>query len=198
MSVTKTLLISNALCLLGHAPIQSLDDPDDLTVAAEQAFNLLLPNILSNNNWRFATQIAQLSQSTEVPPEPWKTIYNLPAGYLKLIRLYPQNYAYQIYQNKRLYSYADGKLSMEYIFQPEIAYLPPRFNVYFVHEIALYLCLSNAQKPEYYGTLKQERDKTFAMALATEAQNRPQFSQVDFPVLDARYANDGFDGNVSS
>ena len=34
MALSKTVIISNALSLLGHAPIQELDEPDDLTGVA--------------------------------------------------------------------------------------------------------------------------------------------------------------------
>lgn len=190
MAQTKTLLISNAVCLLGHSPVVTLDDADDLVVSAEQAYNLLLPGVLSRNNWRFATQIQQLSESVETPPDPWETIYLLPAGYLKLIRLYPQTYNYDIFENKKLYAKFSGEVYMEYIFEPDVSLLPPRFTEYFVYEIASYLALSNAQRPDYQQVLEQRRKEAFAMAAASEAQNRPQFSQATFPVLQKRFVSD--------
>lgn len=197
MSVSKTLIISNSLCLLGHAPIQTLDEPDDITVSAEQAYDLLLPGVLSRNNWRFAIQIAQLSQSVETPPDPWNTIYYLPAGYLKLIRLYPQIYDFDIYQNQKLYTGMSGELHMEYVFVPEAQFLPARFVEYFVYEIATYMSLSNAQRPDYYQVLEAKRQQAFAMAAASEAQNRPQFTQATFPVLDKRGTTDTIDASTS-
>jgi hypothetical protein len=71
---SKVNIISNAICMLGHAPIVSLTNQDSMVTAAEQAFDFLLPAVLSSNNWRFSCQIQQLSQSIEVPPEPWATI----------------------------------------------------------------------------------------------------------------------------
>lgn len=61
MALTKVQIISNALAQLGHAPVVSLIDQDELVVAAEQAFDMLLPSVLSANNWRFASKIEQLS-----------------------------------------------------------------------------------------------------------------------------------------
>lgn len=198
MAVTKTIVVSNALALLGHKPIMTLDEPDDLTVAAEQAFDMLLPSVLSSGNWRFAVQIAQLSRLVETPPAGsyWNTVYQLPAGYLANIRVYPQNYAYDIYENSKLYTNWYGDVWMEYVFQPDVSKLPPHFVNYFCYEIAAYLALSNAQKPEYYNTLEQKRIQAQAMASATDAKNRPNFSQVDFPVLSNRYIG-GVIGNVN-
>ena len=225
MSITKTQIISNAISLLGHKPIQTLDNGDSMTVAAIQSYDLLLPWILSNNNWRFAVAIQPLVQLAEIPPAPWGAVYQLPSGFLKLLRLYPNIYTFDLYNNNRLYTIyrnnyypceCNGSppipppqpplnpcqyqgylpLSIEYVFQPETAQLPERFIPYLVHEIACYLALSNAQRPDYAAYLRQQTQFHFAMAAANEAQNRPQYSQIAFPVLNNRYIG-GFVGNSS-
>lgn len=121
---------------MGHAPIQTLDNADSLTIAAEQAYDLLLPAVLKTNNWRFAIQIAQLSQSVETPPtgSNWNTIYLLPANWLKNIRIYPQNYDYDIYENGKLYTNWNGDIWMEYVFQPDPSKFDPQFSLYFTYE----------------------------------------------------------------
>ena len=187
MAQTKTSIISNAIALLGHEPILSLIDGDSLVVSAEQAFDMLLPAVLAQNNWRFATQIQQMSMTTEVPPRPWGAIYLLPAGWLKTIRVYPNIYQWDIYENSKVYAAYNGDFFMEYIFQPDVSKLPAHFINYFVYEIAAYLALSNAQRPDYYAPLESKRQGAYAMCAAVEAQNRPQFTQYTFPVLNNRY-----------
>ncbi len=195
MALTKVQIISLSLCQLGHAPISSLDGGDSMVVAAEAAFDMLLPSTLSSGNWRFAIQIQQLSLLTEIPPEPWKAVYMLPAGFLKTIRMYPNIYNWDIYKNEKIYSfYTQSRLAMEYVFQPDVSHLPAHFINYFVYEIAAFLALSNAQKPDYYSVLENKRTQMQAMANAIETQNRPQFSQVDIPVLNNRYIG-GIIGN---
>jgi len=186
MAQSKVNMISNAIALLGHAPISSLTNGDQMVVAAEQAFDMLLPAILAQNNWRFATQIQQLSESVEVPPMPWQTIYLLPAGWLKTIRVYPNIYVWDIYENSKVYAQYSGEWFMEYVFQPDISKLPPHFVQYFVYEIAAYLALSSAQRPDFYAPLEAKRTTAYAMCAAVEAQNRPQFTQATFPVLNNR------------
>ncbi len=185
----KVTIISNAITQLGHKPIQTLENGDDLVVAAEQAYDMLLPSVLSSGNWRFAVQIAQLSESLEVPPEGsyWTKTYYLPAGYLSNIRVYPQNYVYDIYSNNRIFTNWNGAVWMEYTYLVDATLLPPHFVNYFVYEIAAYLSLSNAQKTEFFSILENKRIQQLAMASATDAKNRPNFSQVDFPVLSNRY-----------
>lgn len=175
--------------LLGHKPIITLDNADDLTVAADQAYDLLLPSVLSSGNWRFATQIAQLSETPEIPPTGsyWTKTYLLPAGYLSNTRIYPQNYTYDIYSNDRIFTNWNGAVWMEYTYMVEANNLPSHFVNYFVYEIAAFLALNSAQKPEYYSVLEAKRKEQRGMAAAIDAKSRPNFSQVDFPVLSHRY-----------
>lgn len=193
MALTKVQIISLALMELGHQPIQSLDSSDQLVVAAEQVYDIKLPSVLSSGNWRFAVQIAQLQLLNETPPYPWKTAYLLPAGYLKNLRMYPNIYDFDIYHNDRIYTYYPGgnsqPLLMEYVFQPDVSRLPAHFVDYFVTEIAAPLALSNAQNVQYYTALEQKRIQMQAIANAIETQNRPNYSQVNFPMLDNRYVS---------
>lgn len=190
MAVTKTSIVSLALMLLGHKPIITLDDPDDITIAAEQAYDILLPSVLSSGNWRFSMQIQQLSLSPIIPPPQtnWQNVYYLPSGYLKNIRIIPQNFVYEIYAGGLIYCNwgTQTPVYMEYAFLPDVSQLPPWFINYFIFEIAAFLALSNAQKPDYYNVLEGKRVRQLAMAAATDAQNRPQFSQVDIPMLNKR------------
>lgn len=186
MSLTKTVIISNIVCLLGHKPITSLLQADDMVISAEQAMDMLLPSVLAKSNWRFATQQAQLSLLAEAPPKYWDGVYGLPAGFLKTIRVYPLNYGWEIFESRKIYTKFTGDFYMEYVFQPAYELLPPYFVNYFVYEVASYLALSSAQKPEYFTVLKAELINQQAMAAAIDAQNRPQQGLAVFPVLAAR------------
>jgi hypothetical protein len=191
MAQSKTNIVSLAVSLLGHKPIQTLDNADDLVTSAEQAYDLLLPSVLATGNWRFSMTISQLSLSPMVPPPQtgYQNIYLLPSGYLKNIRIIPNNYVYEIYANNQIWCNW-GTLSpvfMEYAFLPDVSQLPPWFVNYFIWEIAAFLCLSNAQKSDYYSVVEAKRVLQLAMAAATDSQNRPQFSQRNIPVLNARY-----------
>jgi len=187
VAYTKTSIISLAVMLLGHAPIQTLDNADDLVTAAEQAFDILLPSVLGTGNWRFSMKIVQLVASTEVPPPQtgWQNIYLLPAGYLKNIRIIPQNYLYEIYSNSQIWCNW-GTLTpvyMEYAYQPEIAQLPATFVNYFIYEIACFLGLSSAQKPDYFSVLTAAKNTQWAIAAAADSQNRPQYFEWEIPML---------------
>ena len=173
--------------LVGHKPIISLDNADDLVTSAEQYFDIKLPSVLSTGNWRFSMQIQQLSLSPIIPPIQcnWQNVYYLPSGYLKNIRIIPQNYDYEIYLGGLIYCNwgTQSPVFMEFAFLPDISQLPAYFVDYFIYEIACFLMLSNAQKPDYAKYLAKQRDTQWAIAAATDAQNRPQFTEWELPVL---------------
>ncbi len=186
---SKTQIVSLAVNQMGHEPVIDLDSSDKMVVAAEQALDMLLPSILARGTWRFATQIQQLTLLNETPPPYWKYVYQLPAGWLKTVRVYPQEYGWEIYESQKIYTqFNPGSQGfwMEYVFQPAYEFLPGYFVEYLTIAIATYLSLSNAEKPEYANFLEGKIIRAEAMALAIDAQNRPQNSQVNFPVLDVR------------
>lgn len=190
MAYDKTSIISLAVMLVGHSPIQTLDNADDLVIAAEQAYDILLPAVLSRGNWRFAVQIQQLVLSTQIPPPQtnWQQIYLLPAGYLKNIRIIPQNYVYEIYSNSQIWCNwgTQSPVYMEYAYLPALATIPASFIEYFIYEIAGFLMLSSAQKPDYFSALKAQLQEKWAIASAADSQNRPQFVQWEIPMLTKR------------
>lgn len=200
MSSTKVQIISNALGLLGKKPIASLASPDGITQSAEQAFDFLLKSKLSTGQWRFAATITQLPQLASPPfplnpppPTPqtsnftyWQYAYQLPGDFLKLIRLYPHNYMFEIYENL-LYCQLTNPLYIEYVQNVVPTALPDYFNQYFKYEIAAELALSNAQTAQFYAPLTQKRDYEMAVAMAADAQNRPQTQIQSRPTISNRF-----------
>jgi hypothetical protein len=182
--------VSLSAQLLGHAPIQSLDNSDDLITSLSQYFDIKLPSVISTGNWRFAIQIQQLTLSTEIPPPQtnFQQIYLLPAGYLKNIRIIPQNYVYEIYTNNQIWCNwgTQSPVFMEFAYLPPIDQLPAYFIDYFIYELATFSSLSSAQKPDYFNALVAQKNIQWAIAAATDSQNRPQFVDWEIPMLTKR------------
>ena len=193
---TKVQIISLILGHLGHKPILTLDedDSDELTIAAEQSFDFLLGASLSANDWRFASRISQLTCLVETPPPQWNTVWQLPAGYLKNIKIYPHRYDYEIYEDQKIYAAWGNteEIWMEHIFQPVIERLPPWFIKYFIYEVSSYLALANAKKTDFFSTLESKKNIEMAISMGIDAQNRPNQSQVDFPMLNISSDNRGY------
>lgn len=192
MALSKTEIISNAITLLGNKPILSLEGQGDMVDAAAQAFDMLLPAKLSEGFWRFATTYTMLNQIEDlvIPQQMnWLYAYQLPDDYLEMVRLHPQNYNFEIFQNNVLYSNVLSPQYIEYVREVEPDDLPPYFVHYFVYELALYLCLSSANSAAYYAALKPERDYTMGLAMAKDAQNRPQSPLASMPVISGRWVS---------
>jgi len=75
---------------------------------------------------------------------------------------------------------------MEYAYLPDISTLPPPFVNYFIYEIATFTCLSSAQKPDYFAALEQKKNVQWAIAAASDAQNRPNWVEWEIPMLTKR------------
>ena len=193
MPLTRVQIISQALTIMGLKPIQNLLNQSDIVTAADQAFDMLLPNIISKHFWRFATTIAQLNRLVAVPIGGyWKFAYQLPADYLKFVHLWPHNYDFDMYQNHQMYSNFDDSftpLFLEYTFLPVVVNLPDYFTQYFILELATYLSLSNAQYLQYFQILEPKRQTELAQALAADCQNRPQTPLQSMPMLTRRFVS---------
>jgi hypothetical protein len=195
--ITKLNIINNALTQLGHAPVNSLIDQDELVVSAELVFDSVLPAVLAQGNWRFATKIQQLSQLVETPPPPYLYVYSLPSGWLKTLSVWPNTYDWDIFNGNKIYAFQDTEWWMQFIYQPDVSALPYYFADYFSMEISSRLCLSNAEKTEYASIINSERNRLMAIAHAVDTQNRPQFTQVDFPVLGNRFIGGVWPNSIS-
>lgn len=187
---TKTDIVSRAIMLLGNAPIQNLDRPSPIVEAASLLFDIAYPDALCKTNWRFAVKQVQLSQVNETPIVPgyWQYIYNLPGDFLKTIRQYPQNYAWEIF-GTQIYSMIAGPLYFEYVWQIPIELCPAPFAMYMYHELAAELSLSNAQNTGYYTALRARADVLLGQAQAAFAQNRPQTPLISGSVLNNRFVS---------
>lgn len=187
MPYTKVQIISFALAKLGNKPVTSLDNQSELVSAAEQAFDFLFPLSLSEQQWRFACKIVQVSALvTEPVVSNWKYIYQLPSDYLKMIRQYPHNYSYEVYNLSQMYSNIAGPLYIEYMYQPTIASLPAYFCNYLCYRIAEHLALSNAHSVQFAQKLQGDMEIARTQALAADAQNRPNTPLVSKPMITNR------------
>ena len=147
----------------------------------------MLADVLSKGFWHFATKLQVLPQLVTPPiVSDWQYAYSLPGDYLKLIRLFPQNYAFEIFAGGLLFSNVNG-LVIEYQYLVEPTALPPYFNEYFFTYIAAYLAKANAQNSGLSKVLTNEAAILYSQALAADSQNRPQTPIMSRPVITNRF-----------
>jgi len=110
MTMTKVQVVSMAIQMLGQRGITLINNQSDIVNSASFAFDMLLPTIIQRGAWRFATKLDYLWISSNNPILTyWTYIFDLPADYLKMIRLYPQSYAWEVYGNQ-IYSNFGGPI----------------------------------------------------------------------------------------
>ncbi|MHA1447891.1 MAG: hypothetical protein ACTSP4_00525 [Candidatus Hodarchaeales archaeon] len=186
MPLTKVQIISSAVNLLNKGPITSIAGAGNFTTSAEDTFDYLLPSEISKHDWRFATAIAQLSRLVQTPIiDNYEYIYALPADYLTLVRLYPQTYDFQIYQNSTLYANAT-ELKIEYRFVPDVTRLPSYFVEYFIDLLASRLALTGAASETLAADLIKMASEKKIEAMAVDAKAHPNIAIVDSPLIDIR------------
>lgn len=187
MPLTEVQIVSGALGYLGKKPITALGQ-DDMAITAQQILERRLPQVLSQAPWRFCTRIVQLAQSLNVPPvSNWQYIYILPGDFLKMTRQFPQNWAFELFDNQQMYSNLNGPLFIEYQYLPLIVALPDWFTEYIITEVALVLALSSAQNVQFAPFIKDARDYQMAVAMASDSRNRPQTPMMSSPIISNRF-----------
>jgi hypothetical protein len=122
----------------------------------------------------------------------WQYAYTLPADFLKLVHLFPQNYAYEMYSKDLMYSNFNNSsqpLYMEYQSLPDVTLCPTYYAYSLALKIASYLSLSTAQNVDYAKYLQYQSDIQMAKAQATDAQGRPQTFMQNAPALSMRFVS---------
>lgn len=195
MAQTKLDIINLSLMLLGKQPVSSLDNNTQPIVnSANNLFDKKCKTIIQGNNWRFATKTQQLPLVNQ-QPEPnlyWKQIYQLPADFLQIRRLYDYYGMYEVF-GKQVWIPSilslQQQLWCEYAYMPDVSIFPDSFCEYLAYEIAVILALSNAQSPVLADFLRREANSKYAEASAADNRNRPNVQIQRNPFLSARVTN---------
>ncbi len=140
---TSIGIISAAFILLGQKPVSSplTDNPE--FAAAQDVYDLLLPDMLTVHTWRFASTTLQLSKSTEESPfDRWNNVFFMPGGQLISYRTDPTT-NFEIYQNK-LYTNKTS-IKLEYVFKVSEANFPPYFTRLMAFQLAADIAMTVTQ-----------------------------------------------------
>jgi len=123
-STSKIQLISNALILIGDAPISSLNDSGAGAIVGANLYESSYNNMLSLHKWRFATKKATLARLSDKPLSGYDYQYQLPADLL-IVHNTSASYDFDIYEDK-IFTNKDT-LEIEYTFKVAEDYLPAYF-----------------------------------------------------------------------
>lgn len=196
MAQTQVQIISTALNLLGKASITTLSNPTEITQAALNFYSQLIAAEFETGTWRFTTTIVQLT-NLNTPPTGgyWLYQYSLPADFKKVIHVWPFTWDYEIYEGAAgtvlytNYNDATNPFYLEYQNTADVARFPDSFCKFVSYDIATNLALSNAQHAQFWQVLSSQRDYYRAVAMAADAQNRPQTPLQSQPMINNRYVS---------
>jgi len=178
-------IVSNALIMLGDAPISSFNQGGAGATAASNLYESSYRNLLSLHRWKFATKQAKLSRLAEAPlRDDYKYQYQLPTDYVQLSNT-SAGRDYMIYEDK-IYTGAN-ELYIDYIYRINEDKLPDYFIMalqFFFASILAIPVTGNSTRAEEYRVQYENQMKRAKFQDSTAVPNtRVQHR----PFIEARY-----------
>jgi len=187
---SKIDIISNALLLVGHNSISSLDaDQGAGATVGSALYETTLKYLLSTTTWRFSIKQRSLARLTAEPLNTWKYAFQVPTDLITLFRVIPRC-NYQIFEDNVFANVEE--LAIDYAYRVEDVRLPEYFVQALQYKLAADFAISitnDTQKNQLYEAKYREE---LGVAMAADAKNHPPVPIVDSPFTDVRYGHDFF------
>lgn len=185
MGSAKIEIANNALSELGEPALSSLTENSVAAEAIATHYDDTLEDLLGRVPWRFATQKIDLSRDVAVPLNEWQYQYTLPAGFMRMVAVYPRA-DFEIYGLK-LYTNATA-LACDFVKKVDETYFPPTFVRYLSLELAVRCCMQVTGDVDLKTRLQVDTRLGAAAAMSADAQQRPNRSFEDSPFVNARFS----------
>jgi hypothetical protein len=85
----KTEIVNLALTSIGGPPIADIEDDSPQAVVARTIYNACRDFVLEDFPWAFARKRVAVQKSTTAPVFEYQYKYDLPADYLRMLKVYP-------------------------------------------------------------------------------------------------------------
>ena len=169
---SKIDLVSNALILIGDAPINSLTGNSRAQQVASNLYDNIVKSELSKHRWGFARKKAQLAKTTSTPLDEWDSIYQLPTDMIFLIKINPL-VDYQILGDK-VYCNIGSALYCDYIYDAPESEWPYYFAKMVEYALAKDFATSIRDSSNSRIEMAAEYENASRMARFTDSQQHPQ------------------------
>lgn len=189
----RTNIISNAFVLLGKPRITSIQSGGPVAADADQIYDMLMAAELSHPDWRFATTVQQLSQLAGVNPgyKGYSAAYQKPAGLLAIWTIWPKQ-PYEIF-GERIWTLSGNQtIQVEYREVAPESKMPAAFLNYFTYVMAYNLGIGLTEHDNVLKRIEERMATTRAIAMAINAQERPNKAIQSSPWIENR--GDGYGG----
>lgn len=202
-SDTDVSICSEALILLGAAPISSLSDGSPSATACAALYAGLRDNLITSYIWSWSLKKVQLSRLASAPLNEWKYSYQLPSAMLSgVIAVFdssgdnarPINYGWEVYEDKLFTNfeavYIDYQASITEAKMPN--YFVRLLRTALASELAI-IVTDQISKADYFRALAYgtpgENGRGGLFRDAVNIDSRGQLSKAieDFTLIEVRY-----------
>ena len=199
---TKLSICSEALIMLGAAPLSSFADGTDEAQVADRLYGDVRDTLLMQYAYSWSVKKVKLARLVAAPTNEWKYNFTLPGDILGNPKAVFNNGNVGARSVREFEIYSDGifadyeEIWIDYQFRPEPALFPP----YFVRLLKTALAAEFAEpitdqttKAEYYhvkayGTANENmRGGLVRVAINIDGADRPAQQIQEFPISDIRF-----------
>jgi hypothetical protein len=199
---TKLSICSDALIMLGAAPLSSFATGTDEAQVADRLYDDVQDTLLMQYPYSWTLKKVKLAQLADAPINEWKYKYQIPGDVLGNPKAVFSSSAvgantvrdYELY-NGGLYTNLE-EVWIDYQYRPEPAIFPPYFVRLLKHALAAEFAepiTDQITKAEYYhgkayGTPSENmRGGLVRVAINIDGADRPSQNIQEFPIADIRY-----------
>ena len=183
MATSSIDICSNALLLLGDNKISAFNESAGGLVA-ENLYDSVLEDLLTQHHWRFATKKKQLNRISTDPINGYSYKHQLPADYLRAIGISP-NGPYDIFEDELHANY--NPVELDYIYKPAVAEWPPWFVKAMEYAMAAELAEAVTEQTTRAEFYQKKAEIQIAKAMGIDSQQRPNVAIKSNPFLEAHY-----------
>lgn len=184
MATSKVSICSNALILLGDAPISSFEDPGAGATTASNLYESSYHNILSMHRWRFASKKSPLSRFSDAPLNQYQYQYQIPTDCIAIITVYPVG-DYEIYDD-RIYSNSSS-IDLDYVYRIDESKLPLWFAKTMEFYLAMQFAIPVTGNSSRLGEMQQLFTQQLRSAKNIDSTIRPNAGVFDSPFTSIRW-----------
>lgn len=173
--MNKFEICSNALVMVGGAPITAFDGSSAEAIASAQFWDTTIENWISLYDWRHLMKQAQMSRLLAAPEANWDAAYDLPSDCVTLKRVTVNDHDIDYDRFERMVycdATADQEVYADYIYNTDPENWPPYFVTLIELSLARKFSFSLGAKLDLRETIKEDIERQFA-----RAKNRDSIQQ---------------------
>jgi hypothetical protein len=174
VATTDVAVASMALVLIGDDPISAFDGSTTGAIVAENIYDTVVADILTQHPWRFAVKQTDLSHLEATPEALFTDAWQIPTDALLIRRVIVSgsDITYEIYGDK-IFANVDetNTVTANYIFRALEQDWPPYFLFAAQLQLASLFSMSVAGKPDMSQDFETKADFALRKARAIDSQS---------------------------